>query len=408
MVKLMHFIPAMTVMEEHSFTTQAVREDRTEMDPQASQLGEEVHAPADCTEAGQVPEEEEVEYAFEDEAPEEGTKKRLFEVVIELIPLLIRIYDISMGMMTTGFVTALGAKVGRVLEVGEAVLEVGEAVKDFKRVRVDFALEDSLKYTALAMLSGSAPDKELNEEGVRFGTELRTSPFKKELGRMLSFHVSTPPVKRGLNFSRSQKERLDGRVVGSSTAKRTVIAEVAEDLVHGVQKMAVDVIRPSTNVGSVANGRMQDEMLGVNERVCGIDLYNGSSDGTLSTQEESAKNKGAALPLNLHDRLLLAKSKTGGLPDRKSLVKSPGATKHINKSRKTNKSLKPEVIVQSLKELQSNGKLMGSLLAPMGAGLGSRALEEEKKVAGETQDALKRVAATNNLVGAKDKPHQAQ
>lgn len=199
------------------------------MDPQASQLGEEVHAPADCTEAGQVPEEEEVEYAFEDEAPEEGTKKRcfavvryyfgriskpkivfselcifwgdvtrgifgenryllefpletslnfvlkggplnfkgdalivvpydgitrLFEVVIELIPLLIRIYDISMGMMTTGFVTALGAKVGRVLEVGEAVLEVGEAVKDFKRVRVDFALEDSLKYSVQIRVRG--------------------------------------------------------------------------------------------------------------------------------------------------------------------------------------------------------------------------------------------------------------
>nr|TKW21188.1 hypothetical protein SEVIR_4G177100v2 [Setaria viridis] len=457
------------------------------MDPQASQLGEEVRAPADFTEAGQMgslphgtvdhdADSEEGRVLFpmarltmmliqrkslrrkkwnmrsrtkhlrraqrKGDAlivvPYDGIT-RLFEVVIELIPLSIRIYDISMGMMTTGFVTALGAKVGRVLEVGEAVLEVGEAVKDFKRVRVDFALEDSLKYSVQIRVRGRRlMEFMVKYENVprfyfcwvRFGTELRTSPFKKELGRMLSFHVSTPPVKRGLNFSGSQKERvssysgssslnadchenlqqqpLDGRVVGSSTAKCTVIAEVAEDLVHGVQKMAVDVIRPSTNVGSVANGRMQDEMLGVNERVCGIDLYNGSSDGTLSTQEESAKNKGAALPLSLHDRLLLAKSKTGGLPDRKSLVKSPGATKHINKSRKTNKSLKPEVIVQSLKELQSNGKLMGSLLAPMGAGLGSRALEEEKKVAGETQDALKRVAATNNLVGAKDKPHQAQ
>lgn len=66
------------------------------------------------------------------------------------------------------------------------------------------------------MLSGSAPDKELNEEGVRFGTELRTSPFKKELGRMLSFHVSTPPVKRGLNFSRSQKERVSSYSGSSS------------------------------------------------------------------------------------------------------------------------------------------------------------------------------------------------
>jgi hypothetical protein len=40
-------------------------------------------------------------------------------------------------MLTQGFVNALGSKVGR-------VLEVGEAVKDFQRVRVDFTLANTL------------------------------------------------------------------------------------------------------------------------------------------------------------------------------------------------------------------------------------------------------------------------
>jgi hypothetical protein len=38
---------------------------------------------------------------------------KLSEVVIESIPLWIRIYDIVVAMMTTAFVTALGTKVGR-------------------------------------------------------------------------------------------------------------------------------------------------------------------------------------------------------------------------------------------------------------------------------------------------------
>lgn len=52
---------------------------------------------------------------------------RLSEVIIESIPLWIHMYDIPVGVMSIGFVSALGAKVGR-------VLEVGEAVKGFKRV----------------------------------------------------------------------------------------------------------------------------------------------------------------------------------------------------------------------------------------------------------------------------------
>lgn len=60
--------------------------------------------------------------------PYDGVK-RLLEVVIESIGLWIRFYDIPVDMMTDGFARALGGKVGR-------VLQVGEAVQDYKRVKV--------------------------------------------------------------------------------------------------------------------------------------------------------------------------------------------------------------------------------------------------------------------------------
>jgi hypothetical protein len=63
---------------------------------------------------------------------------RCSSVPIESIFLWIRMYDIPIAMQTAAFVSALGTKVGR-------VLEVGEAVKDFQRVRVEFALSDPLK-----------------------------------------------------------------------------------------------------------------------------------------------------------------------------------------------------------------------------------------------------------------------
>jgi hypothetical protein len=59
------------------------------------------------------------------------------EIAINSIRLWIRIFDIPVAMLTQGFVNALGSKVGR-------VLEVGEAVKDFQRVRVDFDLASPL------------------------------------------------------------------------------------------------------------------------------------------------------------------------------------------------------------------------------------------------------------------------
>ncbi|KAF8692514.1 hypothetical protein HU200_039614 [Digitaria exilis] len=54
---------------------------------------------------------------------------RLSEVVIESVPLWLRIYDIPVMLQRNDVLNALGGKVGR-------VLEIGEAVKDFVRVRI--------------------------------------------------------------------------------------------------------------------------------------------------------------------------------------------------------------------------------------------------------------------------------
>jgi hypothetical protein len=137
---------------------------------------------------------------------------RCSEVLVESIPLWIRIYDIPIAMMTAGFVSALAGKVGR-------VLEVGEAVKDFQRVQVDFALSNPLNNCVwirvrahgimeflvryenvpffcfgcgrIGHAKRECPDEVLEEGGVKFGTELRTSPFKRSSGRLLSFQA--PP-----------------------------------------------------------------------------------------------------------------------------------------------------------------------------------------------------------------------
>jgi len=47
--------------------------------------------------------------------------QRLSEVMIESIALWVRIYDIPVNMMTEGFAKALGSKIGKVLQVGNAV-----------------------------------------------------------------------------------------------------------------------------------------------------------------------------------------------------------------------------------------------------------------------------------------------
>jgi hypothetical protein len=216
---------------------------------------------------------------------------RMSEIVINSIPLWIRIFDIPVAMLTHDFVNALGAKVG-------TVLEVGEAVKDFQRVRVDFALANPLAASVRIRVRGrgwmefmvnyegvpffyfccgrighqdrECPDEEIHGGVVNFGKELRASPFKAQAGRKLHFQASAPApaAKRGLNFSGQQwdkvvsgsgssslsagwRERalipfglqtqgLKMAAAGKGHNKVAAASDAAEGLAAGVQKMAVD------------------------------------------------------------------------------------------------------------------------------------------------------------------------
>jgi hypothetical protein len=162
---------------------------------------------------------------------------RCSSIPIETISLWIHIYDIPIAMLTAAFVSALGAKVGR-------VLEVGEAVKDFQRVRVEFALSDPLKKSVSMKVRGhglleffvkyenvpyfcfgcarighgerECPNEDMYEEGGKFGIDLRASPFRRGAGRLLSFQAPPQTARRGLNFSGEQRERVTSATGSSS------------------------------------------------------------------------------------------------------------------------------------------------------------------------------------------------
>jgi hypothetical protein len=331
---------------------------------------------------------------------------KLSEVVIESIPLWVRIYDIPVAMMTTPFVSALGAKIGK-------VLEVGEAVKDFKRVRVDFALGDSLKKEVSIKVRGrgvmefvvkyenvphfcficgrighagrECPDEDLEEEGERFGIELRASPFKKGASRFLSFHATgVPPAQRGLNFSGEQRDRVVSHSSSSSmnanrqqrgvvqqsdssATKRKQNAEVgempkgyggnvmpavADTLAKGVQKMAVD---PKYMVQRDQVGNLGERTKLDAQRVSGLDSFNGSNDMLLGSGQTS--------PVSIQERLRLAKELAGHSQDRRQGVRSPGASKDSIRAKKCRKATSLEVVAQSFRGVQQDNKrLMATLM----------------------------------------------
>lgn len=147
--------------------------------------------------------------------------KRFSEIIIDSISLWIRIYDIPVAMMTEGFVRVLGAKVGRVLEVGEARM-------DYKRVKVDFPLAKALVPLVKKRVHGfgllefevryenvphfcfscgriGLADRECPEEveegGVKFGKTLRCSPQRRDVGRRITIPAGEQRARKGLNFS---------------------------------------------------------------------------------------------------------------------------------------------------------------------------------------------------------------
>jgi hypothetical protein len=106
---------------------------------------------------------------------------RMSEIAISSIPLRIHIFDIPVVMLTQGFVNALGSKVGR-------VLEVGEAVKDFQRVQVDFDLASPLRASVGIRVRGrSWMEFMVTYESVPFfvsvvavsGTKIESVPMKR-------------------------------------------------------------------------------------------------------------------------------------------------------------------------------------------------------------------------------------
>jgi hypothetical protein len=326
---------------------------------------------------------------------------KLSEVVIESIPLWIRICDIPVAMMTNAFVSALGAKVGR-------VMEVSEAVKDFKRVHVDFALSDALMTHVSMKVRGQdlmefvvkyenvphfcffcghighaereCPDEDLYEDGERFGVELRASPFKRGAFRVLSFQATAPPAKRGLNFSGEQKDRVfshssssslnanhqgqtaQGR--GSSAEQRNgtnVAAGVgnsvkvsiskadADGLSQGVQKMALGKRPRTANSSAASHGSGAGRET---QRVSGLDSYGGSSEASL----ESGLQKQASV----QDRLRSAKAKVlGPQQECKQAVQNSSAAKDTAKSKRNKKVLSPELIAQSFVGLQQDKEREG-------------------------------------------------
>ena len=158
----------------------------------------------------------------------DGTQ-RLSKVVIESMALWIWIYDIPLKMMTEGFARVLGVKIGR-------VLQVGNAVQDYKRVKVDFPLakplmhyvEHKVKCQGLMQFlvkyenvphfcfgcgrighsQRECPDEEMTEGGVRYGKELCCSPQKKNAERSMTIPAEAQGAKRALNFSGDQRKRM--------------------------------------------------------------------------------------------------------------------------------------------------------------------------------------------------------
>ena len=158
----------------------------------------------------------------------DGTQ-RLSKVVIESMALWIWIYDIPLKMMTEGFARVLSVKIGR-------VLQVGNAVQDYKRVKVDFPLakplmhyvEHKVKCQGLMQFlvkyenvphfcfgcgrighsQRECPDEEMTEGGVRYGKELCCSPQKKNAERSMTIPAEAQGAKRALNFSGDQRKRM--------------------------------------------------------------------------------------------------------------------------------------------------------------------------------------------------------
>ncbi|CAN6287497.1 unnamed protein product [Urochloa humidicola] len=368
---------------------------------------------------------------------------RLSEVIIESLPLWIRIYDVPVAMQIPSFMSALGVKVGR-------VMEIGEAVKDFKRVRVEFALADALKPSVQIRVKGrgvmefpvkyenvphfcfvcgrighaerECPDEDLQGDGFRYGTELRTSPFKREMGRRLAVYTAAPSARRGLNFSGSQKERAASfsassgptRARGRDSREQSAGSGMKEDgrqrgdanmtteeLATGVERMVVDdtgvyqkdILHPDAG-GDQRNIQMKD-------RVSGLESYAGSTDGSLSAIGKDEQD-GGKVAVSMKERLQKAKRKLGSSAPGEQLIKSPRMARESEKEY-LNRELKAGHATTVLEAMEDGAAhMVGVQMEGDKAGLLAR--EGILCEASKPMDPM----ATDNLVGAQEEPHQGQ
>lgn len=247
--------------------------------------------------------------------------KRFSDVAIDSIALWVRFYDVPQGLMTDRFMRALGAKIGKVLEVGEARL-------DYKRVKVDFQLANAIKEKVSIMVkefgrmefvvkyeniphfcfvcgrighaARKCPEEGDGEGGVRFGASLRCSPQKRDAGKRLTIPAVDPRVRIGLNFSGAQKSKVMASATSSnnspgvrsrggsqgswSTKAGGGQGAAAAELAKGVASMSVDSKGPS----------------GGKDRVSGLNSFVDSA----YVSEASGGVKGAYV--SMQDRLRLA------------------------------------------------------------------------------------------------------
>lgn len=251
--------------------------------------------------------------------------KRFSEIIIDSISLWIRIYDIPVAMMTEGFVRTLGAKFGKVLEVGEARM-------DYKRVKVDFPLTKALvpvvkrRVQGFGLLSFAVRyenithfcfscgrighverecPEEAEEGGVKFGKALRCLPQKRDVCRQITIPAGEQRAHKGLNFSGAQKEKVMAAAqssTGQSGGWRGAAGYGGEMATGAKDRKEADAAEVTEKVASMSMGSKAADARAPGKeksRVSGLNSFVDSS-------ESSACQTSGAGGLSMHERLMLA------------------------------------------------------------------------------------------------------